>query len=90
MDKVEFGLYLKELREKKGYSQRKLGRLADVSNTEISKIEAGLREDVSIEILNRIAPALDVSIITLLEKMGYIKTEEFRVGDRKVDFLLEK
>ena len=65
------GKFIKEKREKKGLSQRKLAELANVSNTEISRIESGERKRPAPYILRRIAPYLGVNYEELLEIAGY-------------------
>lgn len=57
---------IKKLREKKGLSQEKLARLADVSNNTIVNIESGKQTNPTIETVSKIAKALDVSIEELL------------------------
>lgn len=53
---------VKKLRDKKGLSQEKLARLADVSNNTIINIEAGKQNNPTIETLKRIAKALEVGV----------------------------
>lgn len=55
-----FGLRLKELRLKRGFSQEELGSLADLDRTYISGIERGTRNVGLINVF-RIAKALNVS-----------------------------
>jgi len=57
---------LRKLREAKGLSQEKLARLADVANNTIIKIEAGKNTNPTLDTLQKIAKALDVSIYDLL------------------------
>lgn len=57
---------IKKLREKKGLSQEKLARLADVSNNTIVNIESGKQTNPTIETVSKIAKALDVSIEELI------------------------
>lgn len=57
---------IKKLRERKGLSQEKLARLADVSNNTIVNIESGKQTNPTIETVSKIAKALDVSIEELL------------------------
>lgn len=59
---------IKQLREKKGLSQEKLARLADVSNNTIVNIESGKQTNPTIETVSKIAKALDVTIEELLSK----------------------
>lgn len=67
----KIGKLIKEKREKKKLSQRKLAELANVSHTEISRIESGERKRPAPYILRRIAPYLGVEYEKLLEAAGY-------------------
>lgn len=53
---------VKKLREKRGLSQEKLARIADVSNNTIINIEAGKQNNPTIETLKKIAKALEVGV----------------------------
>jgi DNA-binding XRE family transcriptional regulator len=59
---------IKQLREKKGLSQEKLARNADVSNNTIVNLESGKQTNPTIETVSKIAKALDVAIEELLLK----------------------
>lgn len=67
----KIGRLIKEKREKRKLSQRKLAELANVSHTEISRIESGERKRPAPYILRRIAPHLGVEYEKLLEAAGY-------------------
>lgn len=58
---------LRNLREKKGFSQDRLAKLADVANNTIIKIEQGENINPTLDTLKKIAGALDVSIEELLK-----------------------
>ncbi len=58
---------IKRIREKMGLSQKKLARLADVSNNTIINIEAGRQGNPTIETLKKIAKALNVPIEDLIK-----------------------
>lgn len=58
---------IKQLREKKGLSQEKLARLANVSNNTMVNIESGKQTNPTIETVSKIAKALDVEIEELLK-----------------------
>ena len=62
---------IRELRNKKGLSQEKLARLADVSYNTIVKIESGESENPTIKTMARIARALGISLDALIK--DYIK-----------------
>ena len=56
----ELGTYIKEKRTAKGLSIRRLAELADISHTEVKRIEDGLRKQTSPQVLRSIASALGV------------------------------
>jgi transcriptional regulator with XRE-family HTH domain len=57
---------IRKLRLKKGLSQEKLARLADISNATLVKIEAEVAKEPTITTVTKIADALDVSIDELI------------------------
>jgi len=57
---------LKKLREKKGWSQEKLAREADISYNALIKIERGRIKNPKLETLIKLAKALGVSIDELI------------------------
>jgi len=59
---------IRKLRQAKGLSQDRLSKLADLSLNSIVNIEAGDNPNPTIETLERIAKALEVSIEDLLKK----------------------
>ena len=59
--KQKFGLRLKDLRKAKGLSQEKLANLAEIDRTYLPTIEKGQR-NVSIEIIEKLAIALEINI----------------------------
>lgn len=90
MDAILFGQYLVQLREEKSISQRKLAELAGVTNSTISRIEAGsVKPDPAT--LEKLATALDVDKSLLLTKCGYSEIpEEFVLIARKTGELTEE
>ncbi len=54
------------LRKKKGLSQEKLARLADVANNTIIKMETGENNNPTLETLRKVAKAFDVSVDDLI------------------------
>jgi len=58
---------IRKLREKRGLSQEKLARLADVANNTIIKIESGENQNPTLETLQKIAKALDITIDNLVK-----------------------
>ncbi|WP_409069436.1 helix-turn-helix domain-containing protein [Clostridium sp. FAM 1755] len=69
---MQFGEFLKNIRKEKGLSQRQLAELSHISNTEISRIESGERQNPSPNILKSIAPHIGLSYGELMIKAGYI------------------
>ncbi len=57
---------IRRIRKKKGLSQEKLARLADISNNTLVKIEMGMAKEPTITTVRKIADALDVSIDELV------------------------
>ena len=68
MSKQEYplGKNLKKLRDKKGLSQDRLAKLADIANNTIIKIEQGENVNPRLDTLRKIAKALDVSVDELI------------------------
>ncbi|KUK98739.1 MAG: transcriptional regulator, XRE family [Parcubacteria bacterium 32_520] len=58
---------IKKLRQAKGLSQDRLSKAADVSYNSIIKLETGGITNPTIETLQKIAKALDVSVDDLLK-----------------------
>tara|TARA_B100000963_G_scaffold359659_1_gene387633 strand:- start:1826 stop:2038 length:213 start_codon:yes stop_codon:yes gene_type:complete len=65
---VFFGEKIKEERIKKKLSQERLALLADIDRTYMSDIEKGSRK-VSLEIVYKLAKALDITLSDLLKKI---------------------
>jgi len=62
------GKNIKRLRQEKGLSQDKLSKLADLSLNTVVKIELDESSNPTIETVQRIAKALEVSVDGLLKK----------------------
>ena len=69
--KLAIGQRIKELRKKLELSQESLAYKAEVDRTYVTDVENG-RRNVSVEILERIIKALDVSIA------AFFNSKEFR------------
>ena len=67
--------YIKEQREAKGLSQRELANASKISNSEISRIERGIRKNVSPDHLKLLAQALDVPAEEMLPFAGKLLFE---------------
>jgi len=57
---------IKRIRKRKGLTQEKLARLADISNNTLVKIEMGMAKEPTITTMTKIADALGVSIDELV------------------------
>jgi len=68
----ELGTYIQAKRKEKGYSIRKLAELAEISHTEVKRIEDGMRKQTSPQVLRSIATALNCPYEDLMAAAGYI------------------
>lgn len=59
---------IRRMRKKKGLSQEKLARIADISNNTLVKIEMGIAKEPTITTVKKIAKALNTSIDELVEE----------------------
>ncbi|MGG7059880.1 helix-turn-helix domain-containing protein [Clostridium tertium] len=62
------GSRIAEIRNRKGISLSKLSRESGVSKGYLSELENGIKENPNIEILDKIAKALDISVSDLFEQ----------------------
>jgi len=58
---------IKKIRKKKGISQDKLSKLADVTLTTLTKIESGINTNPTVKTIQKIANALNVGVDDLLK-----------------------
>ncbi|QEK11655.1 helix-turn-helix transcriptional regulator [Crassaminicella thermophila] len=58
-------LYIKEIRERRGFSIRQLSELSGISKTYIAELERGTKKNASMKVLCRLAKALDVHVSVL-------------------------
>ena len=70
MPEKTIGEVIAEAREKKGLSQRQLAKIAKINNSELSKIEAGIRKDPSPKILRKISNIIEVNYSELMYIIG--------------------
>jgi HTH-type transcriptional regulator, competence development regulator len=70
---MNFGEYIKNLRNENNLSQRDLSLKSGVSNAEISRIETGERQKPSPMALKAFAPHLGKPYEELMQKAGYIE-----------------
>lgn len=64
-----FAYNLKQQRHRKSLSQEELAELSDLHRTYISAVERGVK-NISIDNMEKLANALNVDLIELLEKNG--------------------
>lgn len=94
----EVGSFIKEVRTEKGMSKRALGEAADISHTEVHRIENGQRLNPSPPVLRAIANALGIQYEQLMKKAGYINNQDELVSlhrnllqeDKFIDLLTPK
>lgn len=77
---TNIGSYIAQLRAEKKMSQRDLAEKSKISNTEISRIEAGKRNNPTPATLRALAEALNVEYSDLMKIAGYI--EEVHENDK--------
>jgi transcriptional regulator with XRE-family HTH domain len=63
-----FGQAIRRLRERAGYSQEKFAQMANIDRTYMSEIERGVT-NVSLEMVYRLAKALDVTLVELFTEV---------------------
>lgn len=61
------GQNVRKLRKKKGFSQEKLARRADISLNALTKIESGFAKKPTIQTVVKLANALEVSLDELVK-----------------------
>lgn len=81
MDAREFGKYLKQLREQKDISIRQLSHISGVSYAYISQLENGNRGIPKPEILEKLAPHLNIEYEAFMERAGYIDLDKIKKSD---------
>lgn len=89
----QLGLRLKNLRQSRGLSQRRLARAANISNATISLIEHG-RTDPSMGLLRKILDSMGVSFAEFFaadtrtsEKHFYTRDELSEIGSGPISYL---
>ncbi|CAI6081937.1 hypothetical protein PAECIP112173_03376 [Paenibacillus sp. JJ-100] len=68
-----FGPYMKQLREQQGFSINQLAEAAGISNSQISRIENGVRGVPKPATIRKIAEALAVPYTDMMKQAGYIE-----------------
>ena len=61
------GQSVRKLRQKKGFSQERLARLADISLNTLTKIESGFAKKPTIQTVVKLAKALNISLDELVK-----------------------
>jgi transcriptional regulator with XRE-family HTH domain len=72
----ELGKYIMMKRTERDYSIRKLAEKANISHTEIKRIEDGVRKQPSPQVIRSIAAALNVPYEEMMAAAGYIDSPE--------------
>ncbi len=67
MRRTRFGTVIRNLRDGLGMTQRDLAKSVGVSGAYIALLETGKRKNPSLVILSRLARALEVELVELLE-----------------------
>lgn len=86
-DMMEFGEYLKHLREKKKMSIRKLSTYSGVSAGYLSQIENGGRSTPSPSVIKKLAKGLKTPYEDMMRAAGYIKQDEDNQPAELTEFL---
>lgn len=90
MDKMTFGQFLVGLREERGFSQRKLAEIANITNSTVSRIESNQVKPDPLT-LEKLSQALSVEKSLLMTKCGYSEIpEDFVVIARKTGEVKEQ
>ena len=85
MQEKKIGEIIAEQREKAGYSQRQLAKIANISNAELSKIESGEREIPNPKTLRKISNYIDVNYNPFIKDYySSLKGEELNVAEINV------
>lgn len=82
------GDMLSFLRFEKGLSQRQVALYADISNTELHRIEKGERQKPSPKILKKLSEILDIQYESLLQYAGYLDLQDDVSSNVKLNYNL--
>lgn len=80
----KFGSLIKQYREEKGYSLKKMEELTGISPSYINRIEKGERKAPSFKIIEKLAMALDADVNYLLTIAGVAETPTSEERNAKV------
>ena len=81
---------IKQKRLESGLSKRQLGNLVGVSDTEINRIETGMRTNFNLVLLIKLCNELDIDFVQLLQVAGYLDNNELKVYKVSVYYTDEK
>lgn len=79
---TQLGLHIKELRKKKGVSQEQLAYTADVSLSQISRIETG-KHNTSFSTLLSICKAFNITLDEFFDGFDYPSIAKKKVANKK-------
>lgn len=85
----DLGIYLKEIREKLGYSIYDVNKLCNISPSYFSLVENGKRRPSAI-ILKKLAPIYNLNYLDLYEKAGYLDLAEKEKIDKNIQCIDKK
>ncbi|MDD3167977.1 MAG: helix-turn-helix transcriptional regulator [Eubacteriales bacterium] len=72
----ELGIYLKKLRTENGYSQKKVHDATGITDSQQSRIERGLNQEISPLSLKKLASFYNVNVIDLYILAGWISQND--------------
>jgi len=75
---VSLSEFIRAVRKQRGLSQRQLSLLSGISNSEISRIEAGERKNPSPDVLKALSKPLGVAYEELMKVAGYLNTNNLK------------
>ena len=83
----DIGAKIKELRDQKGWSQRNLAMRAEMSNTEIARIEKGERNNPTLDVILKLSSAFGISVNYFLPFIGVTNTSEEKFNKEELDLI---
>ena len=89
-DYKKLGKIIKDIRESKGLSQRKLAKIINISNAELSKIESGERQIPNLVTLISVCELLNINFTELLKETGFLGYKGCKVYEFTVQKVLSK
>lgn len=86
---MNFGEYIKKMRNKKGLSSRELARRAGVSQAYLSQLETGKNNNPTAEIISKISKALDVDYMEMVFQTEAVQKSVEEMADKEVNTIIE-